>query len=85
MNTFGKITFGGCIPKSVPEGWDVISTPDDWLQIKSPENKTYLIGENILIPYQQYDGFSIENTALKKGEWFADDRNIIPFPDGLVI
>jgi hypothetical protein len=45
-----KFHFGGGYPYSLPEGWKIETSPDDFAIGISPEGKRYFIGDEFAFP-----------------------------------
>jgi hypothetical protein len=80
-----SIYFGAVEASSVPQGWQILPTHDDFAQIQDPSGHVYFIARDVLYALRYCPPEGIPGSELTPGQRFLDDRVEIPWPEGLVL
>ncbi|MEM1296107.1 MAG: hypothetical protein AAGH89_12140 [Verrucomicrobiota bacterium] len=76
---FGNSDFIFGVPDTdpvLPQGWEVVAAPDEFLKARNPEGELFLLNADLTLafPYRQCPPEGIEGSRLRPGDWYMDER-----------
>ena len=74
-----RIHFGTGYSQSLPAGWELIESPEDWARARSPLGTEYYLGEGLAYPMKIADELDEIRTGgkLRVGTRFMTDEEPI--------